>query len=152
MICPHCSAEMPEISAFCPDCGRSVKNGDDAALASGHAANSRDALLGGLAYVALLPAVLFLAVPSLKASSSVRFHSWQSVFFAILTLVLAGLMRGVFALFSLFPGVGFLIATLTVGLVSLATVFLWLVLVVKAVQGESYELPWLGRIAASLAG
>jgi len=60
-------------------------------------------------------------------------------------------MRGLFALFSIFAGVGLLLATLTVGLVFLAIVFLWLVLVIKAVQGEAYELPWLGRIAAGLA-
>ena len=152
MICPHCFSEMPEISAFCPGCGRSVQGSDDAALAFEPAANTRDALLGGLAYVALLPAVLFLTLPSLKTSRFVRFHSWQSVFFAILTVILAGLMRGLFALFSVFPGAGFLFATLTVGLVFLAVVFLWLVLVIKAVQGESYELPWLGRIASGLAG
>jgi len=143
---------MPEISAFCPGCGRSVQGSDDAALASGRAANRRDASFGALVYIALLPAVHFLALPSLKPSRFVRFHSWQSVFFAILTVILAGLMRGLFALFSLFPGVGFLFATLTVGLVFLAVVFLWLVLVIKAVQGEGYELPWLGRIAAGLAG
>jgi uncharacterized membrane protein len=152
MICPHCSAEMPEISMFCPGCGRSVQGSDDAAPASERAANARDALLGAVSYIALLPAVLFLALPSLKASRFVRFHSWQSVFFSISTVILAGLMRGLFALFSVFPGVGFLFATLTVGLVFLAVIFLWLVLVIKAVQGEGYELPWLGRIAAGLAG
>jgi uncharacterized membrane protein len=152
MICPHCSAEMPEISAFCPGCGHSVQGSDDRTVAFERAANARDALLGALAYIALLPAVLFLTLPSLKASRFVRFHSWQSVFFAIVTVMLAGLMRGLFALLSLFAGLGFLFATLTVGLVLLAVVLLWLVLVIKAVQGESYELPWLGRIASGLAG
>jgi uncharacterized membrane protein len=151
MICPYCSAEMPEISAFCPGCGRSVQGNDNTVPASERAANTRDALLGASAYIALVPAVLFLASPSLKASRFVRFHSWQSVLFAIATVILAGLMRGLFALFSLFPGVGFLFATLTIGLVSLAVVFLWMVLVIKAVQGEGYEVPWLGRIAAGLA-
>jgi uncharacterized membrane protein len=152
MICPYCSAEMPEISVFCPGCGRAVQGRDDAEFPSTRAANSREALLGALAYIALVPAVLFLTLPSLKASRIVRFHSWQSVLLAIVTVIVAGLMRGLFALFSLFPGVGFLFATLAVGLVFLAVVFLWLVLVIKAVQGEGYELPWLGRIAAGLAG
>jgi uncharacterized membrane protein len=152
MICPYCSAEMPEISVFCPGCGRSVQEGDEAVFPSTRAVNSREALLGALAYIALLPAVLFLTVAGLKASRFVRFHSWQSVLLAIATVILAGLMRGLFALLSIFPGVGFLFATLAVGLVFLAIVFLWLVLVIKAVQGETYELPWLGRIAAGLAG
>jgi len=151
MICPHCSAEMPDISAFCPVCGRSVHGNDEGAFASEWTASRRDALLGALAYVGLLPAILFLALPSIQASRFVRFHSWQSVFFGIVTVILAGLMRGLFALFSVFAGIGFLLATLTVGLVFLAVVFLWVVLVIKAVQGQGYELPWLGRIAAGLA-
>jgi uncharacterized membrane protein len=151
MICPHCSAEMPNISAFCPGCGRSVQAGDEEGVAFERTASRRDALFGALSYFGLLPAILFLALPSVQASRFVKFHSWQSVFFAILTVILAGLMRGLFALFSIFAGVGLLLATLTVGLVFLAIVFLWLVLVIKAVQGEAYELPWLGRIAAGLA-
>lgn len=143
---------MPEISAFCPGCGRSVPGRDDAGFPAVRAGNARDALLGAVAYVGLLPAVLLLALPSLRASRFVRFHSWQSVFFAILTVILAGLMRGLFAVFSFLGGVGFLFATLTVGLVFLAVVFLWLVLVVKALQREVYELPWLGRVAAGLTG
>ena len=152
MICPHCSAEMPDISEFCPGCGRSVHGRDDAGFPAIRADNARDALLGAIAYVALLPAVLFLALPSLRASRFVRFHSWQSVFFAVVTIILAGLMRGLFAVFSFLGGVGFLFATLTVGLVFLAVVFLWLVLVVKALQHEVYELPWLGQVAAGLTG
>jgi len=152
MICPYCSAEMPEISVFCPGCGRSVQEGDQAVFPSARAANSREVLLGAVAYVALVPAVLFLALPSLKGSRFVRFHAWQSVLLAVATVILAGLMRGLFALFSLFPGIGFLFGTLVVGLVFLAVVFLWLVLVIKAVQGETYELPWLGQIAAGLTG
>lgn len=151
MICPHCSAEMPEISAFCPVCGRSVLASDTPDFTELHAANTREALLGALAYVALLPAIALLAVPSLKASRFVRFHAWQSLLFTLTAVILAGCMRGLFAFFSLFPGTGFLLGVLTSGLIFLALVFLWLVVVVKAVQGESYEIPWLGRLAAGLA-
>lgn len=151
MICPHCSAEMPEISAFCPACGRSVQENGDVGLPELHANSTRDNLLGALAYVALVPAIIFLVTPSLKASRFVRFHSWQSMFFAITALILAVCMRGLFAFFSLFPGTGFLLGVLASGLVFLALVFLWLVLVAKAVQGEAYEVPWLGHLAANLA-
>lgn len=109
-------------------------------------------MLGAVAYVGLLPAVLFLALPSLKASRFVRFHSWQSVFFVLVTVILAGLMRGMFAISSFLGGAGFLFAFLIVGLVFLSVVFLWFVLVVKALQRTAYELPWLGRIAAGLMG
>ena len=151
MICPQCSAEMPEISAFCPGCGCSVREIGDAGLPELQATSTRDALFGALAYVALVPAVIFLTLPSLKASRFVRFHSWQSIFFAITAVILAVCMRGLFAFFSLFPGTGFLLGVLASGLVFLALVFLWLVLVAKAVQGEAYGVPWLGHLAANLA-
>lgn len=151
MICPHCSSKMPEISAFCPGCGRSVQESAEVGLPELRTTSTRDALLGALAYVALVPAIIFLALPSLKASKFVRFHSWQSIFFTLAAIILAICMRGLFAFFSLFPGTGFLLGVLASGLVFLALVFLWLVLVTKAIQGEAYEVPWLGRLAENLA-
>jgi uncharacterized membrane protein len=58
----------------------------------------------------------------------------------------------IFAILSFVPFVGFLFAWLSVGLVFLAVVVLWAVLVVKAGQGQAYELPWLGQFAARLSG
>ena len=146
MICSHCASEMPEISAFCPGCGRSVKAPE---LLS--AADARDALLGALAYVTVLPAILLLAVPALKSSRFVRFHSWQSVFFTIATAIVGFVVKLVFVIFSILPAIGFLLAWLSVGVASIALVVIWAVLAVKAVQGQSYELPVLGRMAAQLA-
>jgi uncharacterized membrane protein len=146
MICSHCSAEMPEISVFCPGCGRSVNAPEVLS-----AADARDALLGALAYVMVVPAILFLAVPALKSSRFVRFHSWQSVFFAIAAAITALLVKLVFAVFSILPGIGFLLAWLSVGVTSIALAVIWAVLAVKAVQGRSYYLPVIGHVAAQLA-
>jgi uncharacterized membrane protein len=145
MICSHCAAEMPEISGFCPGCGRSV-------IAPGAliAVDRRDAFLGALAYVTVLPAILFL-VPALKGSRFVRFHSWQSVFFAIATALTAFGVRLLFAIFSILPVIGFLVAWLSVGVAFIAIVVIWVALTVKAIQGQSYELPVIGRMAAQLA-
>jgi uncharacterized membrane protein len=146
MICSYCSAEMPEISAFCPGCGRSVHHvGDDDPA---FAARLRDAVLGTLAY-AVLPAIVFLAVPRLRTSPFVRFHSWQSILF-IAAGALAGLATRLL-FFVLSAMGGFLLAWLSVGLVALAIVVLWGVLALKAALGEAFELPWLGPLAAHLA-
>ena len=137
---------MPEISVFCPGCGRSV---NAAEALSG--AEPRDAILGGLAYVTVLPAILFLAVPALKSSRFVRFHSWQSVFFSIATAVTVILIKLLFTILSLLPVVGFLLAWLSVGVALIAIVVTWVALAAKAVQGQRYELPVIGRKAAQLA-
>src|SRR5436309_3254037 len=104
MTCPHCAAEMPEISAFCPVCGRSVN-----APPALRATDTRDAVLGAFAYVTVLPAILFL-VPALRSSRFVRFHSWQSVFFAVAAAIAAFVMKLLFAIFSILPVIGFLLA------------------------------------------
>lgn len=138
---------MPEISAFCPGCGRSV-----AAPETVTVADTGDALLGGLAYVTPVPAIVFLAVPALKSSRFVRFHSWQSLFFFAAVAVAAFLMRFLFAILSFLPVIGFPLAWLSVGITFIAITVIWVVLLVKALQGQGYELPGLGGIAARLAG
>ena len=147
MICSHCASEMPEISAFCPGCGRSVHP-----VAEHFAvANRQEALLGALAYITVFPAIFFLAVPAFKGKTFVRFHAWQSIFFAVATAIIGLAMRLIFAILSFVPFAGFLFAWLSVGLVFLAIVVLWAVLVVKAGQGQAYALPWLGHYAAQLS-
>lgn len=149
MICSYCSAEMPDISAFCPGCGRSISAVADLDMLETKT-DTGNRLFAALAYVALLPAGLFLILPSFKNNHFVRFHSWQSVLFVVVTAVLAGFTRAMFSLLSIIPGIGFLFATLMAGLVTLALVMMWCVLVIKALQGKRYELPWLGRWAATL--
>jgi uncharacterized membrane protein len=137
---------MPEISAFCPGCGRSVNAPEELSAAS-----ARDAVLGGLSYVTVVPAIVFLAVPAFRSNRFVRLHSWQSVFFFAAAAVTALVLKVLFAVFSILPGIGFLVAWLLVGVTFLAMMMLWVVLTLKAVQGQSYELPILGRIASRLA-
>ena len=135
---------MPDVSAFCPACGISV--------AEPHpAVNSRDRALGALVYVGLIPAIILLLIPALRGNRFVRFHSWQSLLFAVSTGILALILKILFAIFSILPVIGFLLAWLSLGLGFLAVVVLWVVLVTKAAQGQTYELPLIGPLAARLA-
>jgi len=153
MICSHCAAEMPDISAYCPACGRSIAaepelpTGPDAIAV---AADLREAILGALAYFTIIPAIIFLVVPAFKNNAFIRFHSWQSIFFAVAAAIIGAGMKAISAILSFVPFIGFLFSWLAAGLVFLALVMLWAVLVVKAGQGEVYELPWIGQFAARL--
>ena len=152
MICSYCSASMPEISGFCPACGRAVpEEADSAPDIAGVEPLSRDAFLGAVAYITILPAIIFLLVPAIRRKGYVHFHSWQSILFAVSTVIVAALTRLAFALLSVFPFLGFLLAWLVAGLVALAVVFLWVAIVVKAALGEAYELPFLGAWSNRLA-
>ena len=144
MICSNCDAPMPDVSAFCPACGRSVAE-------QFRAVDSSDKALGVLAYIGIIPAVILLLIPALRGDRFVRFHSWQSVLFSVASVLLGAALKLLFVIFSILPVVGFLLAWLCMGIGSLGMFMLWIVLVVKAAQGHSYELPLIGPLAAQFA-
>ncbi len=83
-----------------------------------------------------------------KENKFVRFHALQSmiVFGALFILSIAlGMFVGIFAAM----GVHFLIPLLSLvnGLLALAGVVLWILLMIKAYQGEKFKLPIAGDIA-----
>lgn len=152
MICSYCSATMPEASAFCPGCGRAVPSREHTETSPPEVTPlSRKAVLGALAYITVLPAVVLLVVPALKETRFVRFHAWQSLLFTAGTIMVGIVTRLLFMFLELFPFLGFLLAWLLAGLVALAVFFLWIAIVTKAALGESFGLPLVGQWAAKLA-
>ena len=93
------------------------------------------------AYLTLVPAVALLFVRPFALSRFVRFHAWQSILlwgiFLVLTIAALLLSNVAAAVYFLLSGV----------LASLAMFFLWIVLSVKAWQGDRLELPLLGALA-----
>jgi uncharacterized membrane protein len=135
---------MPDVSAFCPACGISV--------AEPHTAvNSRDRALGALVYVGLIPAIILLLIPALRGNRFVRFHSWQSVLFTVASALLGLALKLLVIILAILPVVGFLLAWLSLGIGSMGIFILWIVLLVKAVQGHHYELPLIGPLADQFA-
>jgi len=109
-----------------------------------------DNLIAAAAYVTIIPAIFFVLAEPFKRNRFVRFHSFQSIFLAAATIVAAIAMRILYSLFALIPGLGYLLAWLTSAVVLLGWVILWLVLVVKALQGETFRLPWIGNLAEKM--
>jgi len=152
VICSRCAAEMPEISVFCPGCGYPVKSEHELSATADLAnMDSTDRLLGAAAYLTFVPAILFLLIPPVKSRRFARFHSWQSILFALSAGIFALALKLVFVVLSILPLIGFLGAWLSLGVGFLAIVVLWAVLVAKAAQGRSYELPLIGPLAVRLA-
>ena len=108
--------------------------------------NTNDRFLGAIAYLTFLPAVAFLILKQYKRRQFIRFHARQSIFFWILVAALAGL--GLLA-----STLGFLLVWIVTSiLVVLALALTWLVLSIKALQGEWFELPGLGNLAQHFGG
>jgi uncharacterized membrane protein len=108
-------------------------------------------IAGALAYITVIPAILFLLVQPYNKNIFVRFHSFQCVFLSIASLVMGVAIRLLGMLLLMLPVVGYLLYVLISIVIVLAAFLIWLVLVVKAIQGEMFKLPFLGKLAEQQA-
>jgi uncharacterized membrane protein len=141
--CPQCAASMPDTAAFCPGCGRAMR---PAERAHGIVGALPETLAGALAYF-LLPAIVFLLVEPYSKNRFVRFHSFQCLGVCLAGLVIGASLRVVGFLLFFIPGLGRLLLLLVSMVVSLAFFVVWVVLIVKALQGEMIKLPLVGDFA-----
>src|ERR1700734_1555371 len=82
--------------AFCNQCGAQIADGTTTCAAcSGRpvavattGTGLADNVAGMLAYVTIIPAIIFLVVEPYNRSRFVRFHSFQSIFFCVALIVL----------------------------------------------------------------
>jgi len=100
-----------------------------------------DNAAGALAYVTIIPAIIFLIVEPYNRNSYIRFHSWQSIFFGIAAVA-------VHIVLTLIPVIGWIL----VPFVSLGFLVIWVILLLKALKGERFQLPIIGKFAAQQAG
>jgi len=99
-----------------------------------------DNAAGGLAYITIIPAIIFLVVEPYKNSSFVRFHAWQCIF-----LYVVGFVLGFVNVIPILGQIVFLIAVVGLFIV-------WLMALIKAFNGQRWEIPVIGKYAAKQAG
>jgi uncharacterized membrane protein len=144
--------------AFCNMCGAQVADGTTTcSVCAGRVATvpaSTTATVGGmtdnaagmLAYITIIPAIIFLVVEPYNKSRFIRFHAWQCVFFNVAWVALWIALRIVVHI----PLFGWL-TLLVWPLVMLAGFIVWIVLLLKANQGQMYKLPVIGDLAEKQA-
>jgi uncharacterized membrane protein len=106
-----------------------------------------DNAAAGIAYITLIPAIVFLIIAPFKSSFYVRFHAWQSIFFFVAWAVidiLVGLVQNIV------PSAIFLTFTV-LQLVALALFVVWVILLVSTFGGKRYKLPVIGGMAEKQA-
>jgi uncharacterized membrane protein len=105
-----------------------------------------DNAAGGLAYITIIPAIIFLIVEPFNKNSFVRFHSWQCIFLAIawfaadIVLMILGRL----------PFIG-LINLILWPLVGLGFFILWIVCLINAFNGKRFKVPVIGDFAEKQA-
>jgi uncharacterized membrane protein len=105
-----------------------------------------DNAAGGLAYVTIIPAIVFLAIAPYNRNSYVRFHAWQSIFFTVACVVI-DIALGILVRI---PFLG-LMTLFIWPLVGLAFLIVWIILLIKAFNGERFKLPLIGDLAEKQA-
>ena len=146
--CPDCASDMPDTAAFCPGCGRTMRI---TPRAQGKVGVFPESIAGALAYFSFIPAILFLLIEPYRSNQFVRFHSVQCLLFWLASVAIASVLRLLGLVISWIPRVGPLFLVLISTISGLAAFLVWIVLIVKALQGETFELPWLGALAEERA-
>jgi uncharacterized membrane protein len=153
-FCSSCGGNIAEGAAFCPQCGKG-----QGAAASGNAnvagqSGLAENVAGGLCYVlGWLTGIIFLLIDK---RPSVRFHAAQSIIvfggLHILRIVL-GIVFGVGWFFGRMPGIAtFGFAGLLFACLGLLAFVLWIVLMIKAFQGQKFRVPVAAEFADQLVG
>jgi uncharacterized membrane protein len=135
---------MPDAAAYCPGCGRAM---GPVERARGTVGSLPESLAGALAYFTIIPAVMFLLIEPYSRDRFLRFHSYQCIAVSLVALVVGALLRVVGFLVFFIPRLGPLVVWLVSGIIILAFFAVWVVLVVKALQGEMFKLPVVGEFA-----
>ena len=109
-------------------------------------------LAGALSYVlGVVTGVVFLMM---SKDSFVRFHAYQSIFLTVAWIGFWIVFSTLSVVLGFIPMLGFLIAILglilSLGL-GLGGLILWIVLILKAYQGQRWHLPIIGDMAEKYA-
>jgi uncharacterized membrane protein len=122
-------------------------SGGGAVIAPSAAAGLADNVAGMLAYVTFIPAIIFLVTPPYNQSRFVRFHSYQSIFFSVAVFGI----QVALSILTVVPFLIFITGPLHL-LVALGALIFWIILLLKANQGQMYKLPVIGDLAEKQAG
>lgn len=153
--CTKCGAAIADNAGFCGSCGAPQSAGSESSGAAPVAASAQTGLeqnvAGALCYaLGWITGLIFFFIDK---RPYVRFHAAQSiVVFGGLNILSFAL--GIFFGFGIMAGgmVGFSAGFLLIRIVQLAAFILWIVLMIKAYQGQKFRLPVAADLAESILG
>jgi len=117
------------------------------------AANSglSDNAAGAIAYLTVIPAIVFLVVEPFNRKSFVRFHSFQCIFLCVAAIVLDIAFGILLAIITMMMPLAFFGVFLW-PLVNLFWLAVIVICAVNAYQGKRFKLPIIGNLAEKQAG
>lgn len=112
----------------------------------------QDNVAGALSYITIV-GIIFLLIEPFNKSKFVRFHAFQSIFFAVGWFVfwfawwIVQMILGMIT-----HGVSFFLTGPLTLLIMLGLFVVWIILIVKAYGNQQWKLPFIGDLAAKQAG
>ncbi len=110
-----------------------------------------DNVAGMLAYVTIIPPILFLVIEPYNKNRFVRFHAFQSIFLHVAAVVAWIAFIIISAVLAFIPILGHLVALLLWLTLSVGILIIWVMLLIKANQGQMWKLPVIGDMAEKQA-
>ena len=109
-----------------------------------------DNAAAAIAYLTIIPSILFLVLDPYKRIPLVRFHSIQNLALAVAWVVFWIAMVVLHTIFHIIPFV-WLVFMLVEMVAGIAFFIAWLIALIKASKGEFFKLPFIGEFAAKQA-
>jgi uncharacterized membrane protein len=150
--CSKCGGEVQDGVAFCPKCGQAQVGGPVAQTSHSVQPGIAENVAGLLCYVlGWVTGIIFFLIDK---RPYVRFHAAQSIVvfggLHVINIVIGIIFGAGFVMMGGWSGFG--LGWALYSLISLAAFVLWILLMVKAYQGEKFQVPVAGGIAQSFAG
>ena len=145
MQCPSCHNEVASQATFCPMCGTPLGaapvGGGVAVPPIAASTGISENAAAAISYITIIPAIIFLLVEPYNKNSFVRFHAWQCIFLFIAAFAMQVVL-------TVIPVIGCVILPFA----DLGVLILVIFVLLKALKGERYQLPVIGKYAAQQAG
>jgi uncharacterized membrane protein len=105
-----------------------------------------------VAYITVIPAIIFLVIDPYKRMNFVRFHAWQNILLCVAMIVysIAITVVGIVLTFIHLGILSLLLMFLNIA-VCLGCFVIWLMAIIKASKGERWHIPLIGGIAENMA-
>lgn len=162
IFCTNCGIQNADAATFCTNCGKPITHPTTASspaagatFASGSTATNvpptpiapgalpNENVMGGIAYLTFIPAIILLLVEPYSRNKFVRFHAWQEIWLSIARFVCW------IALFWV-PGFGLMIIGVR-SIIGIVFFVAWLIAIINAFQGKMFKLPVVGDLAEQQA-
>lgn len=149
-FCNMCGAQIADGSTTCAACAGRIPATPGATVGA-PAQGMADNVAGMLAYITIIPAIIFLVMEPYNRNRFIRFHAWQNIFLHVAWIACWIALAILSMVLTFIPFLGHLVMFLLWMALAIGIFIAWLILLIKANQGQMYKLPVIGDLAEKQA-